>query len=130
MVDRCGAYGIEARTVDGNDAVAVAALTAEAAARCRAGDGPFLIEAETYRWHGHYEGDSQPYKPEDEATSWRDARPARGLRRAPHRGRASLRGAPGPIRAEAPRRVEASIERARTLPAPDPEEAYADVFGN
>src|ERR1700712_5014255 len=75
VVDRCGAYGSEAQAVDGNDVVAVAALTADAAARCRAGDGPFLIEAETYRWHGHYEGDAQPYKPEDEAAGWRERDP-------------------------------------------------------
>ena len=36
-----------------------------------------LIEAETYRWHGHYEGDAQPYKPEDEAAGWNDRDPLR-----------------------------------------------------
>lgn len=130
VVDRCGAYGIEARAVDGNDAVAVAALTAEAAARCRAGDGPFLIEAETYRWHGHYEGDSQPYKPEDEATEWRARDPLEvSAARLTEGGEASSDEL-DVIRAEALAEVEASIERARTLPAPDPEEAYADVYGS
>lgn len=130
VVDRCGAYGIEARPVDGNDVVAVAALTAEAAARCRAGDGPFLIEAETYRWHGHYEGDSQPYKPEDEATEWRARDPLEvSAARLVEGGEASADEL-DQVRAEALAQVEASIERARTLPAPDPEEAYADVFGS
>jgi TPP-dependent pyruvate/acetoin dehydrogenase alpha subunit len=130
VVDRCGAYGIEARTVDGNDAVAVAALTAAAAARCRAGDGPFLIEAETYRWHGHYEGDSQPYKPEDEASGWRERDPLEvSAARLTERGEASADELES-IREAARAQVEASVERARTLPAPDPEEAYADVFGS
>jgi TPP-dependent pyruvate/acetoin dehydrogenase alpha subunit len=130
VVDRCGAYGIEAQTVDGNDAVAVAALTATAAARCRAGDGPFLIEAETYRWHGHYEGDAQPYKPEDEATEWRERDPLEvSAARLTASGEASAEELDS-IREAALARVEASIERARTLPAPDPEEAYADVFGS
>jgi TPP-dependent pyruvate/acetoin dehydrogenase alpha subunit len=130
VVDRCGAYGIEAQTVDGNDAVAVAALTATAAARCRAGDGPFLIEAETYRWHGHYEGDAQPYKPEDEATSWRERDPLEVSAARLTASGACNGDELDQVRAEALAQVEASIERARTLPAPDPEEAYADVFGS
>ena len=58
------------------EAVYAVALDAPSA-RCREGDGPFLIEAETYRWHGHYEGDAQPYKPEDEAAGWRERDPLR-----------------------------------------------------
>jgi TPP-dependent pyruvate/acetoin dehydrogenase alpha subunit len=130
VVERCVAYGIEARAVDGNDAVAVAALTAEAATRCRAGDGPFLIEAETYRWHGHYEGDSQPYKPEDEATEWRARDPLEVSTVRLVEGDEATADELDQVRAEALAQVEASIERARTLPAPDPEEAYADVFGS
>ncbi len=109
VVDRCGAYGIEAQAVDGNDVVAVAALTADAAARCRAGDGPFLIEAETYRWHGHYEGDSQPYKPEDEATEWRARDPLEvSAMRLVEGGDASADEL-DQVRAEALAQVEASI---------------------
>jgi TPP-dependent pyruvate/acetoin dehydrogenase alpha subunit len=130
VVERCVAYGIEAQAVDGNDAVAVAALTADAAARCRAGDGPFLIEAETYRWHGHYEGDSQPYKPEDEATEWRARDPLEVSTVRLVEGDEATADELDQVRAEALAQVEASIERARTLPAPDPEEAYADVFGS
>jgi TPP-dependent pyruvate/acetoin dehydrogenase alpha subunit len=130
VVERCVAYGIEAQAVDGNDVVAVERLTATATARCRAGDGPFLIEAETYRWHGHYEGDSQPYKPEDEAISWRERDPLEvSTARLTAAGEASVDEL-DQLRAEALARVEASIERARTLPAPDLEEAYADVFGS
>ena len=130
VVDRCAAYGIEAESVDGNDVAAVYRLTQQAAARCRAGDGPFLIEAETYRWHGHYEGDSQPYKPDDEATSWRERDPlevstARLIAGA-HAGRREL----ATLREDALARVDAAIDRARSLPSPDLEEAYADVFGN
>ena len=51
---RCGtAYGIPGFTVDANDIEAVAAVTKEAAARARAGDGPTFIEMKTYRFRGH-----------------------------------------------------------------------------
>lgn len=127
---RAISYGIEAAVVDGNDVDAVYRLTTEAAARCRDGRGPFLIEAETYRWHGHYEGDAQPYKPEEEATAWRDRDPLeRSAARLRERGEASDEELDR-IRAEAGERVDSAIERARELPAPDPEEAYADVFGD
>ena len=100
---------------------------ADAAARCRAGDGPFLIEAETYRWHGHYEGDAQPYKPEDEASAWRERDPLEVSRRAPRRARRGRR--PRQLDAD-PRRGRRRASRPRSsapapLPAPDPEEAYA-----
>lgn len=130
VAQRAASYGVEAEVVDGNDADAVSRLTAEAAARCREGRGPFLIEAETYRWHGHYEGDAQPYKPEDEASAWRERDPLEvSARRLIERGEA------GPeeidrVRAEAAARVERAIERARELPVPDLEEAYADVYGD
>ncbi|HEY2055490.1 MAG TPA: thiamine pyrophosphate-dependent dehydrogenase E1 component subunit alpha [Solirubrobacterales bacterium] len=130
VVDRCVAYGIDAKAVDGNDVVAVQLLTAAAAERCRAGDGPFLIEAETYRWHGHYEGDAQPYKPDEEARSWRERDPLEvSAARLTEAGEASAEELAA-VRADAAERVEAAIERARALPAPDSEEAYADVFGS
>jgi TPP-dependent pyruvate/acetoin dehydrogenase alpha subunit len=126
---RAAGYGIEAAVVDGNDVEAVHALALDAAARCRAGKGPFLIEAETYRWHGHYEGDAQPYKPEQESSAWRERDPLQvSAARLAERGEAGAEQLEG-IRAEAGARVDAAIERARSLPAPEPEEAYADVFG-
>jgi TPP-dependent pyruvate/acetoin dehydrogenase alpha subunit len=47
---RAAAYGIEAHEVDGNDVAVVSEAAADALARCRAGSGPVLLEAYTYRW--------------------------------------------------------------------------------
>jgi pyruvate dehydrogenase E1 component alpha subunit len=125
-----GGYGVASEVVDGNDAEAVHAAAAAAAARCRAGQGPFVLEAETYRWHGHYEGDAQPYKPEDESAGWRDRDPlvVHG-RRLVQRGDASENELEV-IRDDARRRVDDAVERARSLDAPPPEEAFAHVFGD
>jgi TPP-dependent pyruvate/acetoin dehydrogenase alpha subunit len=129
VVERVAAYGIEAALVDGNDVEAVHALTLDAAARCREGEGPFLIEAETYRWHGHYEGDAQPYKPEEESSAWRERDPLEvSAARLTERGEAEAEELER-IRTEAAERVQRATERARELPVPEPEEAYADVFG-
>jgi pyruvate dehydrogenase E1 component alpha subunit len=53
------AYGIPYVAVDGNDATAVAAATEQATAKIRAGKGPIIVECDTIRVGGHYEGDPQ-----------------------------------------------------------------------
>jgi 2-oxoisovalerate dehydrogenase E1 component len=70
VVERARAYGIEASRVDGNDVVGVAATVGGLADRLRAGEGPFLVEAVTYRWRGHYEGDPIRYRSDDELAAW------------------------------------------------------------
>jgi TPP-dependent pyruvate/acetoin dehydrogenase alpha subunit len=47
----------------------------EAAARARQGQGPTLIEAVTYRWSGHSEGESAQYRPAEEITAWKAREP-------------------------------------------------------
>ncbi|ATE63949.1 thiamine pyrophosphate-dependent dehydrogenase E1 component subunit alpha [Rhizorhabdus dicambivorans] len=58
---RAAAYGIPGERVDGNDPFAMYAAAHEAIARARAGEGPTLIEAMTYRFHGHVFGDQDAY---------------------------------------------------------------------
>lgn len=125
-----GGYGVEAHVVDGNDVEAVHAIAAAAVATCRDGRGPVVLEAETYRWHGHYEGDAQPYKPEDESATWRERDPlvVHG-RKLVERGEAT-EDELETVRDDAAKRVDAAIERARSLPAPDPEEAFQHVYGD
>jgi acetoin:2,6-dichlorophenolindophenol oxidoreductase subunit alpha len=130
VADRVAAYGIEAIVLDGNDVEGVYGATREAASSCREGQGPVLLEAETYRWQGHYEGDAQPYKPDEESSAWRERDPLRLQgERLVERGAATREGLDA-IQAEARARVDAAIERARTLPAPEREEAFAHVFGD
>lgn len=62
IADRAAAYGVPGVIVDGQDALAVREVTAEAVARARAGEGPTLIEAKTNRVRGHFEGDKQAYR--------------------------------------------------------------------
>src|SRR5262249_50371193 len=71
LADRAAAYGFPATTIDGEDAVTVFHAVSEAAERARGGGGPTLVVANTFRWHGHYEGDPQGYKTEEERKSHR-----------------------------------------------------------
>src|SRR4051794_14970079 len=52
---RAAGYGVDYVAVDGNDVVATAAAMQDVVAAVRAGRGPAIVEAATYRWHGHYE---------------------------------------------------------------------------
>ncbi len=69
LVDRAAGYGIDAASVDGTDVEAVLDGAREAVERCRSGEGPVLLEARTQRWHGHFEGDRQLYRPEGEVAA-------------------------------------------------------------
>jgi len=73
--DRASAYGLVGIMVDGNDADAVFHVAAQALAKARAGDGPSLIEAATYRHGGHSRADAGKYRPPAELEAWLDRDP-------------------------------------------------------
>lgn len=73
---RAEAFGIEAFRVDGQDVLAVNELAQKLVARCRKGEGPFFVELETYRYHGHHVGDinREYYRSKAEEKDWRENR--------------------------------------------------------
>jgi pyruvate dehydrogenase E1 component alpha subunit len=73
---RAAAYNIPGVTVDGNDPLAVYLAVTDAAALARAGEGPSLIEAKTYRYKGHSKSDRQAYRTREEVNQWMDERDA------------------------------------------------------
>src|SRR5207248_4027646 len=76
------AYGMPGLLVDGNDALALAHVTAEAAARARKGEGPTLIEARTYRRGPHSSSDDPSvYRDPDEPREWEPHDPLPRFRR-------------------------------------------------
>ncbi len=70
LAKRSISYGFPGVIVDGNDPIAVYKVTQEAVDHARRGEGPTLIEAKTYRFRGHYEGDPQVYRPPNEMEEW------------------------------------------------------------
>ncbi|WP_372892214.1 thiamine pyrophosphate-dependent dehydrogenase E1 component subunit alpha [Rhodosalinus sp.] len=73
---RAEAFGIEAHRVDGQDVLAVNALARDLVARARRGEGPFFVELETYRYHGHHVGDinREYYRSKEEERDWKENR--------------------------------------------------------
>lgn len=75
LADRAAGYGIPGRIVDGQDVGAMYSETLTAIERARAGDGPTLIEAKTYRFRGHSKSDPAKYRPEGELERWKERDP-------------------------------------------------------
>lgn len=65
------AHRMPGELIDGNDALAVRAAADDAVARARTGEGPTLLECETYRWSGHYVGDPEHYRTATEVAEWK-----------------------------------------------------------
>lgn len=83
IAKRAEGYGIPGVVVDGNDLIAVWAVTQEAVARAKAGQGPTLLEAVTYRIAPHTSSDDPSrYRSEDESERWKERDPVLRMRRA------------------------------------------------
>src|SRR6266496_4932229 len=126
---RAPSYGIPAEIVDGNDVVVVRDVVAAAAERARAGDGPTVIEALTYRHFGHSRTDPGTYRPAAEVEDW--------LRRDPlelAKARLQALGMPAESVAMADERageaVADAVAAAKAAPGPDPDDALNDVWAD
>jgi 2-oxoisovalerate dehydrogenase E1 component len=117
LEQRATGYGLAYVAVDGNDVIATATAMCDAVDATRAGRGPAIVEAATYRWHGHYEGDPQRYRSVDEVREWEARDPitvhARRLRSA---GIAD--DAISSLEAAVARELDDAVEAARASPAP------------
>ncbi|MCZ7416441.1 MULTISPECIES: thiamine pyrophosphate-dependent dehydrogenase E1 component subunit alpha [unclassified Streptomyces] len=124
---RAAGFGMPGRQVDGGDPEAVRDAVAEAAERARAGDGPTLVEAVTFRDSAFSGSDRGGYRPDEEWEGYVDP-----LERAAARLRE--RGVPAEAlagaAADAARRIADAVDFARASPWPDPEEllAYAAAW--
>lgn len=123
IADRGAAYAMPGMAVDGNDAIELRAVVELAIERARAGDGPTLIEAQTYRVSGHLVADPAPYRSADEVDAWRARDPLARLRaRLVAAGR--LDDASDSALRE---RVQREVAEAMALAAADPEPAAAAI---
>jgi acetoin:2,6-dichlorophenolindophenol oxidoreductase subunit alpha len=127
--DRAVAYGLPAEIIDGNDVVAVYNTMSDAVHRARAGDGPTVIEAQTYRHFGHSRADPAKYRPADEVERWMQRDPLRVARdRLASLGVDEAEIDAADARVE--QAVEAAVQEARDAPYPDPAQALTDVWAD
>ena len=114
--------------VDGNDVLAVYEATREAAALCRAGGGPVLLELLTYRRTGHSRRDGCHYQPKEEKEAWLARDPIERLGQLlKDRGLAD-QVALDEVHTRAQARFRAAVGEAGKQPVPSPGALTTDVF--
>jgi pyruvate dehydrogenase E1 component alpha subunit len=131
LADRAIGYGFPGVAVDGNDLFAVYDVTRRAVARARAGQGPTMIEAVTYRIGFHNTSDNPSlYRDPGEVREASENDPiSRVSAYAVSAGlldRNALADQVEEVRAE----VEATLDRAASYPSPDPEETLRHIFAD
>jgi pyruvate dehydrogenase E1 component alpha subunit len=127
IADRAAAYAMPGVYVDGNDVEEVRDAATAAVDRARSNGGPTLIECETYRIRGHYEGDPQPYRTDDEVDEWRRRDPL-SIASVRLRERGALDDtSEASIRDETRRLIDDAIAFAESEPLPLPDDALEDV---
>lgn len=119
LSERAAAYGFAGHVADGNDVEAMRDAVAAAVAHARAGGGPTLVEAKTYRMAGHMYGDAQKYLPPEQVAAWR-ARDPITTYRASLLARGVAEATLDEIDAQATSAIAAAADRALAAPWPDP----------
>jgi acetoin:2,6-dichlorophenolindophenol oxidoreductase subunit alpha len=125
---RADSYGIPGITIDGNDAMDVFHVAGEMLHRARSGGGPSIVECKTYRWLGHYVGDSAEYRPDDELEIWKARDPISNLRTRMLFNQEVTEGDLEEVEMRVQQEVAEAVRFAQESPAPPAEWAYEDVF--
>lgn len=129
IVRRAAAYDMPARSVDGNDVVAVREVAEETVAKLRAGGGPSFIEFKTYRWYAHFEDDSIPdLRPREEIEAWKKKCPILHLQRRLLEAGILTEEKINEIERGVLALIEEAVKYAAESPLPRPEDALEDVY--
>jgi 2-oxoisovalerate dehydrogenase E1 component len=129
VAERGPGYGIHAVAVDGNDVWAVWHAAHEAVSRARAGGGPTLLEAKTYRTRAHSEGMRDAgYRTAEEVAGWKARDPLVLLRQRMEREGTVAPAELDALDAEAQSLAEDAIRFAQDSPWPDPATAAEHVY--
>lgn len=125
--DRAAGYGIPGETVDGTDIEAVFDATTRAVERARKGEGATIIECVTMRMRGHAEHDAFEYVPKEQLEEWAKKDPVAKVRALLLKKKATEKELTE-LEQNCKSEIETAVSYANTLPPPDDEEAYRNVF--
>jgi pyruvate dehydrogenase E1 component alpha subunit len=129
IADRAIAYGMPGVRVDGNDPIEMYAAAREAVERARAGEGPTLIEAVTFRFHGHVFGDAGGYIPKEELAAAIAADPYPRFRAKLVADGIASEEDLAKIEADCEAALDEAVDYALNSPFPGVEELTSDVYG-
>jgi TPP-dependent pyruvate/acetoin dehydrogenase alpha subunit len=128
IADRGIAYDMPACQVDGQNVLAVYDAVNEAATRARRGDGPTLIECLTYRYRGHWEGETLDLRPMDERELWQGRCPINRLGKALISASIATHKQLDEIHDHIIQEIADAVRFAEQSPYPDPSEVTQHVL--
>ncbi|CAN5785545.1 thiamine pyrophosphate-dependent dehydrogenase E1 component subunit alpha [soil metagenome] len=128
IANRAASYDIPGVVVDGLDLFAVYEASGAAIERARAGDGPTLLEAKTYRYYGHFQGDMVTYRLENEVAQYRDRDPITSVRSYILDHEIATSDELGAIDQQVVGDLEQAWDDAKAAAWPEPEETLQDVY--
>jgi len=129
IADRAAGYGVPGVIADGMDVLAMYDVMGKAVARARAGEGPTLIEAKTYRYHGHFEGEAEVYRTKEEVAEWRKKDPIDKFRKQLIEAGMLTEKDAEKIDKDIIAEVDKAVEFAEKSPFPEPQETLEYVYG-
>lgn len=128
IADRGLAFGVPGELVDGQDVVAVYQVAGRAVAHVKSGKGPYLIEADTLRFKGHYVGDDQDYRPAGEVEEVKKRDPIVLFRQRLVNEQIASTEELGRVDQTVMSEVENALKEANNSPKPDPSAIFEDLY--
>jgi TPP-dependent pyruvate/acetoin dehydrogenase alpha subunit len=125
---RAAAYGIPGAYVADNDTLAIYEAAGAAIERARKGEGPTIIEIQTYRYYGHFQGDPEVYRPKDEVSKLKAKDPIERLRTRMIADGTVTAAEADALVAKGKAEVDEAFAFARSSAYPAPQEALEHVF--
>lgn len=128
VADRSCAYGIPGVVVNGMDMLDVRGAVSDAVARARAGEGPTLIEAKTYRYFGHSHSDPRAYRTKEEEQKWKERDPIHVLSEQLQTIKYLSEDELNQLQIEAEEKLANAMAFSEESPEPDVSSLSTDVF--
>ena len=127
VADRAAAYDIPGKTL-ANNFLAIHEAAAEMVARAREGLGPSLLEVQSARWHGHYVGDAQKYRPPEDIEAAKAADCIADFEKKLFTKKLLEPKTVQRIRKTIQAEIAAAVEFARESPRPEPSELMEELW--
>jgi TPP-dependent pyruvate/acetoin dehydrogenase alpha subunit len=127
IAQRAQSYDMPSVVVDGNDLWAVHGAALDAVTRARAGEGPTLLECQTYRHYGHSKSDPAPYRPKEEVERWMARDPLK-IARARLLEDGVTEEQIAAVESAITTLLDQAVQDALAAPYPDPAEDHATEF--
>lgn len=132
--DRAVAYNMPGVLVDGQDVMAMHEATVVAIQRARAGEGPSLIEAQTYRYEDHSEGLNrilrEPYRTDEEVEQWKERDPISLHSTWLKEQGVATEEEIDSVWSEVSQAIDDALEFARNSPYPDTDDLFTDMYAD